>query len=645
MPATAKRGFRLPWMRDDAGSEAVGTQLLDGRPGDAPSPDADPATEPEAEALDDLGSGPFGIAPPPPPREVPAMDDPGEVLDLEQRTSPEPNRDDGTDGEPGGDVPKWLRQGPSSSSDGAPATGPDHADARPGINVSPSIEPTPPNGSVPHEAAPASAWPEADFAARAVARPQSDDSATADPGTMPSVTEAPRPDGEALQLDAEPIAGDAAPAPDHAEPTSAPEGSAASTTPDGTEPPELAAPAGAPSGRRTGPARIAASAATVQPATTQPAHERRDNPLLTGLVRAMRDSARTTREETTARLRVEAEARVAAIRARSAADAVALRTQAAGDVAGIREWSKAEMVRIRLETAERIEARRGQLATDSHALSSLTSRLVGEIEAAVASFETEMKRFFKALLAEEDPAQLATLAERMPEPPVLESLPEAVAVGIDHVSSGARSRANRAAAKPAKRTKRATRPPTSKSADRARSSAVRSSRRPSTAVPVADDDPVAGGSPTIEAGALDPEAAALAEAEALAGLDLSAVTGGDWPISGVTPSSNGATRHEATGDDAEPGPTDDEFMIESQTRLIVVGLGDAGVAAFEGALRDVSGVGSVNVSPGAEGEVVFSVTHGTDTDLRAAVPGLGGFRAHVTADEGAILSVAAHDPR
>jgi hypothetical protein len=52
----------------------------------------------------------------------------------------------------------------------------------------------------------------------------------------------------------------------------------------------------------------------------------------------------------------------------------------------------------------------------------------------------------------------------------------------------------------------------------------------------------------------------------------------------------------------------------------------------------------VNISPGGDGEVVFSVTHGTNTDLRAAVPGFNGFRAHVTADEGAILSVAAQDP-
>lgn len=702
MPATAKRGFRLPWMRDDAGADAVGTQVLDGRPGDAPTPDADPEHDPDVAALDDLGSGPFGIAPPPPPqaappreaapaREAGPMEDPGDVFDLEARTSPELSRDDATGGEPGSELPKWLRQGTSASVGDASWAGSAQADARPGIHVSPTIEPVSSNGSVPHGVAPASAWPEADFAARAAAAQshgpevavpdgqaqvrRSEGSAAADPGSpdpgsISTVPETPRANAEAAQPDAEPT-GEASPAPDHAAASSAPEGSGDALAQDGAEPPRAATAASATSGLRSGPARGAASASTAHAASLQTTHERRDNPLLTGLVKAMRDSARITREETTARLRVEAEARVVAIRGRSAADAVALRTQAEEDMAGIREWSKAEMARIRLQTAERIEARRGQLATDSHALSSLTGRLVTEIEGAVASFETEMKRFFKALLAEEDPTQLATLAEQMPVPPVLESLPQAVAVGIDHVSSGARSRANRATSMPANGAKRAARPPTSRSAGGA-GAAARARSRAATAAPAGHGDLPAGAGPTLDATGLDPEAAALAEAEALAGLDLSAMTG-EWHATGDTPSSNGMTPH-VTADDAtlseteepgaEPEPArepaselapqpatelapfleDEEFMIESQTRLIVSGLGDAGIVAFAGALREVPGVGSVNVSPGGDGEVVFSVTHGTSTDLRAAVPELDGFRAHVTADEGAILSVAAQDP-
>ena len=699
MPATAKRGFRLPWMRDDGGSEAVGTQVLDGRPGEAPPPDENPANEPDVEALDDLGSGPFGIAPPAPPRavpppradppvnEAPAIDDPGEVLDLDARTSPQPSRDDATDGERGGELPKWLRQGSSGSSDDASPAATAHSDARPGIHVAPTIEPVPSNGSVAHEVAPASAWPEADLVARTAAAPAAaapvpgpeqespsapGDAAPADPGTADpaaiSVAEGARPDADPRAADVAPMGGSPATAPDDAAVTSGPEGSGQSTAHSGPEP-EPAPAAGATSGHRAGPGRAAATAAAHSAA--QSAHDRRDNPLLTGLVKAMRDSARTTREETTARLRVEAESRVTAIRGRSAADAVALRTQAEEDMAGIREWSKAEMARIRLETAERIEARRGQLTTDSHALSSLTGRLVTEIEGAVASFETEMKGFFKALLAEDDPTQLATLAERMPVPPVLESLPQAVAVGIDHVSSGARSRANRAAAKPANGAKRAPRPATSKSAGGTGPSA-RAKSRVATAVSGdrGDQGSAPGTGPTLDPTGLDPEAAALAEAEALAGLDLSVMAGGDWQTRGAASSPNGArpqdgvaegAASEASGEgamsdasadsavsdavpEAEPQPAEEDFMIESQTRLIVVGLGDAGVAAFEGALRAVPGVGSVNVSPGGDGEVVFSVTHGTATDLRAAVPELDGFRAHVTADEGAILSVAAQDP-
>lgn len=639
MPATAKRGFRLPWMRDEAASESVGTQVLDGRPTDAPPQEAAAGNEPKAEALDDLGTGPFGIAPP--PRDLLAMND----LDLAPDPSP-------TATEPTAEVPKWLRQGqPESPDGGGSVAAGEAANDRPGITI---VSSEPADTVAPHESAPASAWPQADLATRGtVARAPAPTEAGPNPEHEPGDAHVPDSEPSAAT---QPVAG----APEVAEPEAAVV-EAATVEPDPTptveaaepaetaEPPSAATPAATESkatGQRTATARAAAAASTAQPA-----HDRRDNPLLTGLVRAMRDSARSTREETTARLRVEAEARVGVIRARSAADAAALRTQADEDVVGIRDWSKAEMTRIRLETAQRIDARRTQLATDSHALSSLTGLLVTEIEAAVATFETEMKAFFKALLAEEDPTQLATLAERMPEPPILKALPQAVAVGIDHVSSGARNRANRAAAKPVKNAKRA-RPSAAKAGNGVRAGG-RSNPRPDPAAGAAEQRPGErggqdGAAGQLEAGALDPEEAALAEAEALAGLDLTAVSGGDWPIAGVAASTNGSTPHETSEDTPEPdaaaAPVDEELVIESQTRLIVVGLGDSGVAAFEGAIRGVAGVGSVNISPGGDGEVVFSVTHGTGTDLRAAVPELAGFRAHVTGDEGAILSIAAQDP-
>ncbi|HYN69688.1 MAG TPA: hypothetical protein VEX41_05715 [Candidatus Eisenbacteria bacterium] len=636
MPATAKRGFRLPWMRDEAGSDSVATQVLDGRPADAPSPESDSATEPEAEVLDDLGNGPFGIAPP--PRDLLAMNDMDPVSDLEPGAMTELDADAATPGEPGSETPGWLRHATPTGGGQMDEAG-QPADVRPGSNVEPGSTTGPSSPPVAHESAPATAWPEADLAARAAVASSlagTESSATPelgradDPGAADqAATSTPAEPAPAV---ADPVSS-AEPEPDHAGPTTSADSSVAR---------EGVTAASKPAAQRTVPARAGASAPAAQPA-----HERRDNPLLTGLVRAMRDSARSTREETSARLRVEAEARVGAIRTRAAADAVGLRTQADDDVVGIREWSKAEMARIRLETTQRIEARRTQLATDSRALSAQTGRLVTEIEAAVATFETVMKRFFKALLAEEDPAQLATLAERMPEPPVLEELPEAVAVGIGNVSSGAKRRANHAAAKQMKGAKRANRSSTARSAGGARPGA-RPSRRAASGAGANQRGAAAGAATTLESGALDPETAALAEAEALAGLDLVAMTGGDWARSGVEPSSNGTIALEATdettGETTVPDPPEEEFMIEGQTRLIVVGLGDTGVAAFEGALREVTGVGSVNVSPGDEGKVVFSVTHGTDTDLRAAVPELAGFRARVTADEGAILSIAATDP-
>src|SRR5262245_31733348 len=94
----------------------------------------------------------------------------------------------------------------------------------------------------------------------------------------------------------------------------------------------------------------------------------RSNPLVAGLVKAMREAAQASRDETTAQLQAEATARVEAIRESATGKAAELRKQADDDVAGIREWSKAEIARLRQETDERIEHRRKQLTeqTEQH---------------------------------------------------------------------------------------------------------------------------------------------------------------------------------------------------------------------------------------------------------------------------------------
>ena len=154
-------------------------------------------------------------------------------------------------------------------------------------------------------------------------------------------------------------------------------------------------------------------------APVEPRMPRRDNPLVAGLVKAMREAAVASREETTARLAAEATARVEAIRARATTEAAGLRKRADEDVSAIREWSKTEMAQVRQQTDDRIESRKAELASETERHATSVDRLVDEVQTTVASFEADMERFFTHLLAESDPARLATLAEQAPDPPDL----------------------------------------------------------------------------------------------------------------------------------------------------------------------------------------------------------------------------------
>ncbi len=47
---------------------------------------------------------------------------------------------------------------------------------------------------------------------------------------------------------------------------------------------------------------------------------------------------------------------------------------------------------------------------------------MGEVETAAAAFRTEIETYTERLSSEDDPARLATMAESMPEAPVLDTL-------------------------------------------------------------------------------------------------------------------------------------------------------------------------------------------------------------------------------
>ncbi len=167
----------------------------------------------------------------------------------------------------------------------------------------------------------------------------------------------------------------------------------------------------------TRPPIHAASDGNAAPGETRP--PRRENPLVAGLVKAMREAAVASREETIARLRDEAETRVSSIRNRATSEAGELKQRAETDIADIRDWSKAEIARIREETERRIDARKSDLAGETERHAASVERLVGDVQSVVETFEDDMERFFKRLLAENDPARLAALAEQAPDAPDL----------------------------------------------------------------------------------------------------------------------------------------------------------------------------------------------------------------------------------
>lgn len=146
---------------------------------------------------------------------------------------------------------------------------------------------------------------------------------------------------------------------------------------------------------------------------------RREKPLVAGLVKAMREAAISSRDETMSRLRSEAAARVEGIRNRATNESAELRKRAEGDITEIREWSKAEIARVRQETEERIEARKTELTGETERHAESVEALVSDVQSVVERFKSDMDAFFERLLSEDDPGRLAALAEQAPDAPDL----------------------------------------------------------------------------------------------------------------------------------------------------------------------------------------------------------------------------------
>ncbi|MEO8462352.1 MAG: hypothetical protein ABI555_04020 [Chloroflexota bacterium] len=160
--------------------------------------------------------------------------------------------------------------------------------------------------------------------------------------------------------------------------------------------------------------------ATIQTTT----NARPANPLMAGLVRAMREAAETARAEVLARTRTEAGDRIQVIQASAETEAADLRSSHDQDVGKIRDWSKAQIARVRDLTDEKVAERKRRLELETEAHTASVERRIEHVQGTVSGFEARMDEFFRSLLAEDDAARLAGFAEQMPEPPALDDEPD-----------------------------------------------------------------------------------------------------------------------------------------------------------------------------------------------------------------------------
>ena len=169
-----------------------------------------------------------------------------------------------------------------------------------------------------------------------------------------------------------------------------------------------------------------AGVADAEPVAAEPAVRfpsgRKPSKFLADLTKAMQTAAEESRALALSQLQGEAKTHIEQIHARSSTESADLRRAADDDVAAVREWSKAEIARIREETETKISGRKARLETQVEHHAAVIEREIEAVQSTVAGFEADMATFFERLLAEEDPTQFATMAERLPEPPTFSSI-------------------------------------------------------------------------------------------------------------------------------------------------------------------------------------------------------------------------------
>jgi hypothetical protein len=427
---------------------------------------------------------------------------------------------------------------------------------------------------------------------------------------------------------------------------------------------------------------------------------------LADLTKAMQTAAEEARALALSQLQAEAKNHVEQIHARSATEAADLRRVADDDVASVREWSKSEIARIREETEARISERKARLETQVEQHAAVIEREIEAVQSLVAGFEADMASFFERLLAEEDPTQFATMAERLPEPPSFEGIIATVEPETDVADEPtAETATDEVLVGEIETVETEATEATDPEAQVGEVEVELIGDTPTGDEMIGDTptgDEMIGEHGSYEGaegadGEIDREAAfaaiqaaaeaaasaevaadAAARAEAVADVAIEIIghngeEGDTEPEAdprmaalGLSPDYDAAEAEafaSADSGDGEEIPeiNDDALAARlaglvpnrgaksstdaSATQVIVVGLVSvASIASFKRHLGRVPGVQSVGVSSGPDGEFVFAVNHTADVVLREAIPSLPSFQARVTGTSDGVVNVTAHDP-
>jgi len=411
---------------------------------------------------------------------------------------------------------------------------------------------------------------------------------------------------------------------------------------------------------------------------------RRSTKFMVDLSKAMQAAAEEARTRTLGQFEADAKNHIEQIHGRLTSETADLRRKADDDVASHREWSKLEIARIREETEGRITARKSLLESEIATHAAQIEREVQIVQGRVSEFEAEMATFFERLLAEDDPSRIATMAERLPEPPSFDTVAEYAAAALAEAPVVEDDVADETAGDETA---------TAETADEttAETAAATAAETADDEAAATDETPSFGdgsnGSNVPEDFEIDREAAfaavqAAAEAAASAEVatdaanraeDLAELTmdmvgshdadgqGSDSPDFGAAEAEAAASVDSDTGEITEIDNDDLAARLaglvpakssgkahsneSTATQVVVVGLVSvASIASFKRHLGRVSGVQSVGVSSGPDGEFVFAVHHSADVVLRDAIPSLPSFQARVTNAADGVLNVTAHDP-